>query len=40
MDLAGVQEEIQNIGYDEVSLKAEKNFLAELHNTIGKEEMF
>ena len=39
-ELAEVQDEIQTWGYDEINLNSEKEILAELHNIVGKEEMF
>lgn len=39
-ELAEVQDEIQTWGNDEINLNSEKEILAELHNIVGKEEMF
>ena len=38
--LAEVQEDIQNMGYDESRLNVEKTILVDLLNIMGKEEMF
>ena len=40
VELTEVQEEIQNMGYDESRLNAKKTIMAFLHNIMGKEEMF
>ena len=39
-ELVEVQEEIQTWGYDEIKMNTKKEILVDIHNIVGKEDIF